>query len=241
MKASLRVLRFILFILFCIANLSSTSYSSLVMVDASLKRISAWDAGETPEAAAPLQSAFIGGEELCLHLTDGSAAVKPCLDDDAGTVWRSPADWRVHEAFFSDLDRDGVQELVLLVWRAFKPWPVDRFMPNGGRIESFQDAQGNSCHLILLSLEGGIPREIWAGSALAEPIHSLVAADLDGDGLQELAAIEFGYDRKPASGAIVVWQWRGFGFTLVDRVEGSYTSLHAAKVDSSVFLIAPIE
>lgn len=241
MNASLRVLRIILFILFCIANLSSTRYSSLVMVDASVSRVSAWKAGETPEVVAPLQRAFIGGVEFCLHLADGSAAVKPCLDDEAEAVWRSQADWRVHEAFFSDLDRDGVQELALLVWRTFKPWPVDSFMPNGGRIESFQDAQGNSCHLVLLSLEGGIPREIWAGSALAKPIHSLTAVDLDGDGRQELAAIESAYDSDLASGTVVVWQWRGFGFTLVDRIEGSYTSLHVIKVGSSVFLIAPFE
>ncbi|MEL7590572.1 MAG: FG-GAP repeat protein [Anaerolineaceae bacterium] len=241
MNASLRVLRFFLFILLCITNLSSMRFSSLVMVDSTLRRISAWHSRENPSLVFPVQRAWIGTEELCLHLADGSAEVKSCIPGIAEEIWRSPADWQVQEAFFSDLDGDGVQELALLVWRAFEPWPVDRFMPQGGRIDSFHDAAGNSCHLVLVSLEDGNPRELWAGSALAKPIHSLAVADLDGDGHQELAAIEYDYDGDATTGAVVVWAWSGFGFSLVDREKGGYTSLQVMKTDSSVILLALIE
>jgi hypothetical protein len=213
-------------------------YSSLMMVDSTLSQVNVWRSGGTHSLVAPVQRASIGGEELCLQMADGDVAVTTCQTDVVKEIWRNPADWQVQEAFFSDLDRDGVQELALLAWRAFEPWPVDSYLPYGGRIDAFQDEQGNSCHLILISLADGNPEEIWAGSALANPIHSLVATDLDGDDQQELAAIEYAYDTKALSGPVVVWQWNGFGFSLVDRAEGEFSSLSVFKRDSSIFLLA---
>jgi hypothetical protein len=110
-------------------------------------------------------------------------------------------------------------------------------MPRGGSIETFHDANGYSCHLILIRLSSEEPEEIWAGSALSDPIHSLLAIDLDGDGYQELAAIEYAYDNKNSDGSVVVWQWNGFGFSLADRENGTYRSLFALSADQSVILI----
>jgi len=64
-----------------------------------------------------------------------------------------------------------------------------------------------------------------------------LAIDLDGDGYQELAAIEYAYDNKNSDGSVVVWQWNGFGFSLADRENGTYRSLFALKADLSVILI----
>jgi hypothetical protein len=142
-----------------------------------------------------------------------------------GTVWKSPDNWRVAQARLTDLDHDGQIELTMLVWRPFKPWPIDAYLPHGGRIQSFQNSQGFSCHLILVGFKGGKFRELWAGSALSEPLHSFSAADVDGDGNEELVALESDYsdpENAPAR-SLTFWEWNGFGFTLLKRIPGSFS------------------
>ncbi len=142
-------------------------------------------------------------------------------------VWRSPSGWQVRAAGVADLNRDGVPEAVLLVWRRFQPWPIDRVLPFGGRIAAYQDAQGQSCHLILIGKKQGAYRELWAGSALAQPLADFAAADLDGDGRQELVALESRYTDPAGAPAreLSVWEWNGFGFSLQARVQGAYREL----------------
>lgn len=238
MNTSLRVLRLTLLIILAVANLSSTRFLGWNFSDGQLNHSDRLFPRPSSEPVIPLQSALIGSKELCIHYDSGRISVDQCGADPSDFRWQSPEGWDVKEAFFADLDRNGEQELVLLVWRPFAPWPVDRFMPRGGRIENFHDANGNSCHLILMQISDEEPEEIWAGSALSDPLHSLLAIDLDGDCYQELTAIEYAYDRKNSDGSIVVWQWNGFGFSLVDREEGNYRSLFALNANSSVILIS---
>lgn len=160
-------------------------------------------------------------EQLVLESNQASLISKD------GTVWKSPDNWRVAQARLTDLNQDGQIELTMLVWRPFKPWPIDAYLPHGGRIQSFQNAQGFSCHLILVGFKGGKYRELWAGSALAEPLHSFSAADIDGDGDQELVALESDYsdpENAPAR-SLTFWEWNGFGFTLLKRVPGSFSNI----------------
>ena len=148
------------------------------------------------------------------------------------TAWQSPEAWRVTQAGFTDLNRDDLYEVTLLVWRAFAPWPVDRWLPYGGRIKDFHDPDGLSCHLILIGWDGGRYRELWAGSALAEPVLEFSVADLDSDGRQELLTLEGRYTDRPAqpASAFKVWEWNGFGFTVVDSLSGAF--LHMQPVQS---------
>jgi hypothetical protein len=146
---------------------------------------------------------------------------------DGQIAWESDQGWQVAQARFADLNQDGSTEIALLVWRDFRPWPVDRYLPNGGRITGFQNAQGQSCHLILIGWKRGRFRELWAGSALAEPLLAFATADLDGDGKEELVALETQYDISPQSPSrsLSLWEWNGFGFTLLDRVKGNFHDL----------------
>jgi hypothetical protein len=140
------------------------------------------------------------------------------------TVWQSPAAWTVIQAGITDLNHDGKPEATLLVWRPFRPWPVDQWLPHAGRIADFHDANGNSCQIILIGWRGTAYGELWAGSPMAEPVRSFAVADLRGDGLEQLVTLEGSYSdsRSAAARALKVWEWNGFGFTVVATLEGTF-------------------
>ncbi len=173
-----------------------------------------------------------------LKLTGGGAT----LQTGNQIRWQSPQAWRVAQARIADLNRDGLPEAALLVWRPFKPWPVDTWLPNGGRIDSFHDSQGKSCHIILIGWKQGAFRELWAGSAMAHPVSSFAAVDLAGTGQQYLVTLEGEYDDPPstASRRLKVWEWNGFGFTIVNELEDSFSLLVPAQMeDRQVLILAP--
>lgn len=196
------------------------------------------------ESVPKISAADINGDaiEECLFLQNGALWIGPAPCNEAppqNANWQSPAGWQVRQAIFADLNRDGQNEAVLLVWRPHKPWPVDRYLPRGGRIESFQNAAGQSCHLVLIGAKNGQKlRELWAGSALANPLESFIAADLDNDGFQELAALEGDYAREKEVTALTAWEWNGFGFTLLTRVDGYFKRLEVrATPQGSTYLV----
>ncbi len=187
------------------------------------------------------------GEMDCLALTEGQAGVYsgPCISGGTGNwIWRSPEDWRVAQAEVSDLNRDGELEITLLVWRDFSYWPVDSYMLHGKRIEGFHDADNQSCQLILVGNIHGEVRELWAGSALVDPVMQFAAVDLEGDGHQELVALEGHYDdpvNTPAW-ALSVWAWNGFGFSKQDRQEGTFSGIKIMRIDNDeIILLSQIE
>jgi hypothetical protein len=154
-------------------------------------------------------------------------------------VWNSPPEWQVAQAAFSDLDRNGVVEVTLLLWRPFRPWPVDEWLPNDGRIKDFHNATGQSCHIILIGWRQGAFREIWAGSAMADPVTAFANADLDGDGFEELVTLENRYTDPDSASARVLkaWEWNGFGFTVVSYRNGSYNKMTLIRDDTGQVLI----
>jgi hypothetical protein len=156
--------------------------------------------------------------------------------------WQSPIAWQVRQAQIADLNRDGLPEVVLLVWRPFKPWPVDTWLPNGGRIANFHDSAGMSCQIILIGWYQNAFRERWAGSALAEPVKTFAIADLTGSGKQFLVTLESAYDDPPSAPArqLKVWEWNGFGFTLVSKMTGQFSQLAIAQAgNGQILILAP--
>lgn len=155
------------------------------------------------------------------------------------TRWQSPVAWQVAQAQISDLNHDGLPEAILLVWRPFKPWPVDAWLPYGGRIESFHDSNGSSCHIILIGWKQAAFREIWAGSAMADPVQRFAAADLTGNGRQYLVTLEGAYDDPPSapSRRLTVWEWNGFGFSIVKELEDAFSLMGIAQMADRQVLI----
>lgn len=184
----------------------------------------------------PLMKADLNqdGREECLQTVAGFASIRDC----AGKIlWQSPSTWQVREAQITDLNRDGEPEVTLLVWRPFKPWPIEQNDPSGSRIKDFHDSTNQSCHVILIHWSHGTFRELWAGSALVRPVSQLTVGDVDGDGWQELVALEGYYDSPFLGGSLTVWRWRGFGFVLQDKVNRFYKTVQLMQENSETWIV----
>jgi len=128
---------------------------------------------------------------------------------------------------------DGREELIVVVWRPWRDWPIMRWHEGASPIASFQDENGLSCHLIVLDPDTG--DEIWAGSALPFPIDKMAAGDLDGDGVCEVATIRGEYDGKRygRSNCVDIWKWEGMGFVMKwEPIPGRFSRLHISDQDN---------
>jgi hypothetical protein len=212
------------------ASLSAWSFSQQALQVASLALVAPSAQWIEIQQSADLNG---DGKSECLILNSERLQITNC---QGKVFWQSPAGWQVKEAQVGDLNRDGKPEVDLLVWRLFKPWPIDQYLPSGGRISAFHNRAGLSCHVILIGWVRGGYNELWAGSALIQPVSQLRAVDLDGDGWQELAALEGQYDRMEQGGYLTIWKWNGFGFTLADQVKQNYSQLQIMGTDKQKWL-----
>ena len=148
-----------------------------------------------------------------------------------------PPAWHVTASTLADVTNDGSPEWVLVVWRPWRDWPIQRWVSAPSPIAGFHDAAGDSCHLVLLDPHDS--REIWAGSALPAPLLALAVGDVDGDGRNEVVTLEGEYATGRAGPAthVDVWRWNGFGFTLEYRSPpGSFRALGLTYVDNDCIL-----
>jgi hypothetical protein len=118
-------------------------------------------------------------------------------------AWRGLPEWRVVDMALGDPNDDGRPELLLALW---KPDAEDELRS----------------HPFIVGYREGAYRVLWGGSAVADPIHEVELADVDGDGVQEMIVLEEQSDEH----AIAIWRWHGWGFSLVWRSPpGSYRDL----------------
>jgi hypothetical protein len=167
-----------------------------------------------------------------LTLVNGQANIR----SNGILLWTSPSSWQVKQTLINDLDRNGQPEVILLVRRPFNPWPVDRWLPYSGRIIKFQDGSGYGCHIILIGWKDHRYKEFWAGSSMAEPALYINAADLNQDGNLELITLEstYGQANLIPGHAIKIWEWNGFGFSLLTSITGKFQGFDILQSESDI-------
>ena len=164
---------------------------------------------------------------------------KTSITENGLIVWQSPSDWKIKHAQVTDLNHDQAPEVTLLLWRTYRPWPIDIFLIHPGKIQGYQDREGNSCHIILIGWKRDMYREVWAGSPMQYPLLSIVVADVDDDQQEELVSLETRYDRIEQTPAISlsVWEWNGFGFSLLARQDGLFSELQIARINDRMIIL----
>jgi hypothetical protein len=103
--------------------------------------------------------------------------------------------WRIQTA---DVDGDGVREISIGVYKTARFHPVMAKRP------------------FIYNWDGGGLRPKWLGSRLSRPFTEYGFGDLDGDGKDEIIAVEI---LKDGQNTVQCYDWTGFGFEgLVESV-----------------------
>lgn len=92
-----------------------------------------------------------------------------------------------------DINGDGKREISVVVYKETQFHPVPAKRP------------------FFYALTDGKLEKIWLGSRLARPFADFVLCDMDGDGFEEIVAIESTQDGKQV---IALYHWAGFGFDM---------------------------
>jgi hypothetical protein len=117
------------------------------------------------------------------------------------SVWRGnqrlwqgvPKRWKPWKLTLADVDGGGRQEIVVGLHKA------TRFFP-----------KPHNC-LFVYGFDGKTVQKKWLGSGLGRPFTDFTFADMDGDRIQDLVALE---TTRAGTRCIGVYTWSGFGFTL---------------------------
>ncbi len=143
------------------------------------------------------------GREEKYTLADGRLKVTTA----SRLLWESAPDWWVDYFFIGDANNDSTPELNLSVWKegSFGPhrpfWLAD-------------DDREVKNHLFIFKLEAGEIRPVWQSSRLDRPNYRTALLDYNGDGANELVALEGCYDDREKL-QLTVWKWNGWGFSRI--------------------------
>lgn len=158
-----------------------------------------------------------------LRITEGSLA-----------LWVSPREWWVQDFSLADIDGDHTRDVILTVWKAgnygsSKPFWVEE---NDASIKQ---------HVFVYSFQDGKLVPMWQSSNLPQQNCETIFADLDGDGIDELIALdaEYTFDATCSASTIGIWKWENWGFYNQWKSEpGHYWNLRTEKYGSGAVVIA---
>ena len=141
-------------------------------------------------------------------------------------AWASDTSWDVRESLVADLNNDDQQEVALALWKPFRPDPPVFYDAFGFPAPWEEGSLRN--HLFVYTWRDREWSPLWCSSPIADPISDLMLGDIDGDGANELVALETAYGESLDAPArqVTVWRWNGWGFTLQWRSpDGAYANL----------------
>jgi hypothetical protein len=148
--------------------------------------------------------------------------------DGGKLVWQSPLTWEVHDVALGDPNDDGRFELLLAL----------RKVDEDGMVHS---------HPFIIGYRNGSYRQVWGGSAVADPLAEVELGDLDGDGIEEMIALDercVSEETPEGTNAcdknvISVWRWNGWGFTQMWKSSaGNFRNLRLmADLDANLVII----
>lgn len=167
--------------------------------DAARRGLTAFSA--LPSDGPGAQDVIVDGQALSVRSEEGRLTIA----SGTSRLWSSPDDWWIDSFRLADLDRDGRTDLAMSVW---KPGNYGSSKPFWAKQD---DAIRNHFFLFRIAASGASP--IWQSSNLAAPNCWFEAADLDGDGFQELAVGEGAYaEGSCETRHLAAWGWSGWGF-----------------------------
>lgn len=204
-------------------GMSGGSAGDRVAIDVSSKGA---EASEGLDGGAPLLDGFVWNEETLECFAWQTCELPADFDGDgvqeslvavgeahdvrvsvAGVdVYASPDEWRIFDAHVCDLDGDGADELVFLVWKQGSYGPYRPFWESGT-----DDAW--SQHVFVYGMRAGKIAPIWMSSALG----SYFAREwMEPDGTLVLEAPD---------GGLTSWRWGSWGFKLASEERAERISL----------------
>lgn len=136
------------------------------------------------------------------------------VNEGSQILWKTPESWHVDGFSLGDIDNDGTVNLVFSLWKTGSFGRSKPFWHDGEDV-SYKN------HLFVYKLEGGAFKPVWCSSDLYRPILSFEVKDADGDGLNDLVALEGFYKKvsgeryttdPEAKARTTVWQWDEWGF-----------------------------
>ena len=181
---------------------------------------------ETVGSTAPIEStaaedefpAWVEWKSVATDFADGFAVVKDrkaTLYSDAScetVLWTGDEDWTFQDMVVKDLDRDGAEEIIFLLWKR----------GNYGRSKPFwaeEDTDRLGQHIFIYSYELDRPsrmRAIWMSSETSFEIASIAS------GMNDMLLLN---TRKHGP---QLWRWKDFGIKYVGDAEPSELRLLCA-------------
>ncbi len=131
------------------------------------------------------------------------------IESKDSLVWQSKPDWLVGDVALGDPNNDGRFEALVAFWK----------LDEVGRVRS---------QPFVIGYRRGLFGTWWGGSPLDQFLFEVALADVDGDGRQELLALE---GRSEDMRWMAVWRWHGWGFSRQwGSAPGAYRGLSAQDI-----------